>query len=63
MKNYSLPSENYVTFTPKKLTELKSAYKKALKGGKEIFSLDGYDYLIGYAKYLIEYLEGKFHGS
>jgi hypothetical protein len=46
-----------VTFDRPKLERLKSAYQKALEAKKEIFLFEGKEYFVGYAHYLIEYLE------
>jgi hypothetical protein len=37
--------------------QLEAAYKKALDDNKESFIFDGDEYLVEYAKYLLEYLE------
>lgn len=47
-----------VNYTPEKVIALRTAYENAVREGKEIFSFDGNDYVQGYAKYLLEYLEG-----
>lgn len=52
-----------VNFTPDKLRRLKIEYRKALEGGlgrDEFFEFEGHTYVVGYAKYLIEYLEMRF---
>jgi hypothetical protein len=41
------------------MQELKRLYNKAVKEGKEIFIYNGQEVLVDYAKYLIQYLEGK----
>jgi len=41
------------------LPEFKKAYEKCLKENKEVFVYKGQEIFVGYAKYLIEYLEGK----
>jgi hypothetical protein len=46
--------------TKKELKELKKLYNKALKEGKNGFIFNGQKVLTSYAKYLLEYLEGKF---
>ena len=46
-----------VTFDRPKLEALKLAYREALKAEKESFWFENREYLVAYAKYLIEYLE------
>jgi hypothetical protein len=67
------PSYNFVNFDPSKLSAFKKAYHKAnnkyLKTMKDLsvvqacdtFDFEGCEYLLGYAKYVIEYLENKFN--
>jgi hypothetical protein len=38
----------------------KRHYANALEGNKAQFMFEGHGFLTGYAKYLIEFLEGKF---
>jgi len=40
-----------------KLRELKDAYDKAVKKGVETFFVDDKELVVGYAKYLIQYIE------
>lgn len=49
-----------VQFDLKKLKLLKAAYANAVNRHLETFAFDGNAYVVGYAKYLIEYLEGRF---
>jgi hypothetical protein len=53
-------AEPRITFTAGRLIEFKTAYHTAVAAGRETFSFDGNLYDIGYAKYLIEYLEDRF---
>lgn len=46
----------------KTLPELKAEYKKAERLGYDTFAFQGATLYLGYAKYLIEYLEGEFEG-
>lgn len=46
-----------VTFTPEKIKALQRAYDQAVKDGKDQFQFEGNDYLVSYAKYLLEYLK------
>ncbi len=48
-----------IDVTPKFFSDLKKAYQKALEEKKESFSFEGNEYLVTYAKYMIEYLEGE----
>lgn len=49
-----------VEFTPSKLRKFKTAYNKAVQSNQETFKWQGDEYVVGYAKYLIEYLEQQF---
>jgi hypothetical protein len=51
---------NYIEFTPEKLAALKKAKAEADKRGQQSFMFEGQELLSSYAKYMIEYLEGKF---
>lgn len=42
-----------------KLERFKQAYKHAVANGLGMFHFDGNDFVTGYAKYLIEYLENR----
>lgn len=50
-----------INWTRPMLERFKKAYSAALeKGGKDsTFVFDGHEFLVSYAKYLIEYLETK----
>ena len=50
----------YVAWTSDKLKELRKAYKQAKDADVESFVFEGHELLMGYAKYLIEYLEMEF---
>jgi len=50
-----------ITFTPEKLKQLKEEYKTAELAGKDSFMFNGeHELIVGYAKYLIQYLETQF---
>ena len=49
-----------ITWTAEKLKRFKSRYLEAVQYKLEQFEFDGDEYVVGYAKYLIEYLESKF---
>ncbi len=51
--------ENFVTFDAETLLRFKKFYKEAIRKEEEIFIFDGKEYLVTYAKYLIQYLESK----
>lgn len=40
------------------LERFKAAYKEAVENDQIAFTFDGNEFVTGYAKYLIEYLEG-----
>jgi hypothetical protein len=52
-----------VTFDRDRLVRLRRAYEKAKMSNKEVFTFEGKDYLIDYAKYLIEYLAHVIEGK
>ena len=50
-----------VNWTKDKLERFRKAYVAAKDGGNDaIFKFEGYEFVVGYAKYLIEYLDGRF---
>lgn len=50
-----------VTFTPEKLAKFKEAYGKAKRNPlTDTFEFEGDEYVLRYAAYMIEYLEGRF---
>lgn len=49
---------NAILWTPAMLVRFKAAYKIEEPGGPQhVFRFDGHDYVVSYAKYLIEYLD------
>ena len=52
-----------LTFTTDRLTRLKAQYTTAVSSGEQSFQFDGYDFLVDYAKNLIEDLEDYFEKS
>lgn len=54
------PKAKMVEFTAEKLARLKMAYKKAVADKVEAFTFEGDEWVVGYAKYAIEYLDGLF---
>jgi hypothetical protein len=51
------PPQPTVTFDVPKLESFKKAYKHAVSADEDRFMFEGHEYVLGYAKYLIEYLE------
>ena len=49
-----------VTWSPTDFKYFKRAYTNAVKGGNEQFKFHGNDFVTGYAKYLIQYLENEY---
>ena len=45
-----------MTFDLKKLSQFKRKYKLALKHKRQSFIFNGHEFLVDYAKYIIEYL-------
>jgi len=50
----------FVNFTEAKLERFKVDYNKATSENKKEFIFEGDVFMIGYAKYVIEYLEERF---
>ena len=48
---------NVVTFNKKKLKALKKAYQQCVDRKEDVFVFEGQELVVGYAKYLIEYLD------
>jgi hypothetical protein len=48
-----------IDFTPEKLKKFKKAYQRAVDKKSDIFIFDGSEFVVGYAKYVIEYLDSK----
>lgn len=46
-----------INFTKNKLIQFKKEYQKAIENKNESFIFNGNEFLVSYAKYLIEYLE------
>lgn len=46
-------------FTSSDTKELRRIYKAAVAMGVESFTFKGHELLVSYAKYLLEYLEGR----
>lgn len=53
------PANASVEFDRELLTKLKTAYNQALADENEIIVFQGHDIVTDYAKYLIEYLDGR----
>ena len=49
-----------VLFTPSILKRFKQTHDDAVESGTDLFIFDGNEYVPGYTKYLIEYLENEF---
>ena len=49
-----------IEFDLSKLKQLKKAYTEAVKDEKEVFTFEGDEWVVGYAKYAIIYLEDRF---
>ena len=52
--------QEMISFTEADLAEFKSAYNTAVKDNQDSFIFENHEYVVGYAKYLIEYLNSKF---
>jgi HEPN domain-containing protein len=51
---------SFITWTPDKFRRLKKAYENAVKRQQDTFTFEGHEFVQGYAKYLIEYLDAQF---
>lgn len=49
-----------ILFNPDKLEEFRSLYNKAKQEHSRVFFFEDELFLVGYAKYAIEYLDGQF---
>jgi len=49
-----------INWTPEMLRRFKMAYKDAVAAKKDTFLFDGNEFVVSYAKYLIEYLDSIF---
>ena len=52
-----------VEFTPAKVKKLKKALAEAVAANQDEFVFEGNAYVVGYAKYLIQFLEHQFGSS
>jgi len=51
--------ETMIEFDKARLKRLKTAYNDTIEQKKESFIFEGRELLVSYAKYMIEYLEGR----
>jgi hypothetical protein len=58
---FPMNTDNTISFDRVKLAKLKRYYNRALKYKRDQFTFEGSELLVAYAKYLIEYLEGRFN--
>jgi hypothetical protein len=49
-----------ISWTPDMLKRFKKKYEAERAAGHDQFNFDGHDFVVAYAKYLIEYLESQF---
>ncbi len=49
-----------IQLTEQSLKQLKKQYDKAIEDKQEVFTFQGHELLVSYAKYLIEYAETQF---
>lgn len=55
--NNKTENQGTITWTRASLARLKKAHAKAVKAGKTEFTFDGHEFVVGYTKYLIQYLD------
>jgi len=48
-----------ITFTKESFKRFKKAYKDAIRNKATQFTFEQNEFIVGYAKYVIEYIEGK----
>jgi len=48
-----------ITWTLPKLKRFRRACRKADRSNAGVFTFDGHEFVVGYARYLIEYLETR----
>jgi len=53
------PDGKIVEFSREKTENLRTAYDEAVRTGAEVFEFEGLQLVTGYAKYLLEYLDGR----
>jgi hypothetical protein len=49
-----------INFDAAKIERFRKRYERAVRDGETVFKFEGKDILVSYAKYVLEYLEGKF---
>ena len=52
--------DTFIKWDRDKLKRLKKTHTEVFKKGEVVFMFEGHEFDTGYAKYLIEWLEGKF---
>jgi hypothetical protein len=52
-----------ITWTPEKLSEFKDEYAKHQRDPTGTFKFEDHNFVVGYARYLIQHIERKFAGS
>jgi len=52
-----------INFNQAKLERLRTRYKKAAATGEKQFDFEGSEFVTGYAKYVIQYLDMQFNGK
>ena len=50
-------SQTTISFTKQKKEALRSKYHEAVKAGVETFTFEGHELVVGYAKYLLMFLD------
>ena len=53
-------TQDYINFDYNICKDLQVQYDIALKEGKEVFIFNNHHFVLGYAKYLLQYLNTKF---
>lgn len=61
LKQHNTYLKDMMQFDKDKLEELRKLYLNAVKEDKSSFKFEDKDMFTGYAKYVIEYLDSKFH--
>lgn len=52
--------QKMISWTKPMLERFRKAYQKAVADNADTFMFDGNEFVVGYAKYLIQYLDNQF---
>lgn len=52
-------TQHFINFNRHKARRFKEAYEHAVNQGVEVFAFEGADFLVSYAKHVVEYLKAR----